>query len=478
MATKKSSCTSITDLNEDCMRRVFFYLRLIDRLKFGLACNRFDEIFATCLRKDVFIMRECIQAFTLDEVKQILERFGPYIRRLSLRQTIDNRNIDFYKLIPHYCHSIETIELQRNLKPTHEELDVYKDILWATKGLRSVQVFQNRKLDRELRDREIVFYHLWGCALCLMISNLTTLETLHYSDSSLLGSDLCKLKNLTELNIAYCSNFNSSNFVEICRAVKLHTLNINNCTKLDNAALDALVETQTELQHLTISNNLLAHNYEVIGRLESLSQLILFDKNSKKLCELMYELSNCHRDDLDTLKISSNCILFDSKFRQHLLSFRNLKVYYPSNVVLPDDDYLVEIGTKFPNLLKLKICVSAVNTCEGFVSMLRLLKNLTELILDYSSDESYKFDLDFLRKIIEVRRSMNSGLLTLHLLQGTVAHDVFRVSMSCLGSNCLNLPFNYLTLVRFLFSFQSREYRSNLDIVNLRRHKPQYIHRI
>ncbi|XP_037905020.1 uncharacterized protein LOC119647840 [Hermetia illucens] len=422
---------TLSDLNDDCLHRILSFLPGLDKLILG-NCLGEGRVLHVVSGNDVFEMKECSRRLTVDETKQILERFGCQIKNISLALPTSFRPSErrrHYELIAAHCRSLEAIRL---FDPACEsELEIFQKILFTNKSLESISVtaedetFQNRLLST--------------------VGHVQSIKYLELSSCYVSGAEISQMTNLVALKIHDCCFFREEDFIKLMNGNNLKFLEMSYCP-LQTAALQAVFDTQHELEYLNISG-IRYSNYASIGQLKKLKELILLFFLEHELISASEGIANL--PNLELLEISN---IFKSPkvakmFLSRIVSLKDLKFLYLPQCQLLNDNDLRAIALKTPNLEELRINIDAEASvsADGLVELIRDLKNLQKC--DVTPDAT-RLDLDLLRRFIEAKKQGNPQPLKIYW-GGDIDEDLLKSPL----------------------------YLDNLDIVEFRRGEFPYRHR-
>ncbi|CAD7088773.1 unnamed protein product [Hermetia illucens] len=421
-----TSEASISVLDDYCLEHIFSFLEILDQYNIGKAYPEFKAIIKRIIGKDLFIFNELCGCTSLPEATEFLTEYGPAIKKILLTLGAVQKTHDFYFLIPTHCHNIEEFQYYFPYPLDDKMMEMTFE---ASKNIKVLYWNQSQLSDDQ----------------SLLISNLKELESLDIEMSGeITGLHLNKLTKLKELNIEGCGGFTSEHFIDLCKATKLKRLNIIDCLSLDQAAFDALLKTQTDLEEIAINRCYQKANVNLLVHLPNLRRVHIswYSHKAGVETDLVNLLAQHHSEALQTLQIYSPENLSETK-RAGILKMINLRRLSLIKDGMLDDEFLKKISRRCSKLEAIDIRYSMNVTVEGIIELVKNLKDLC--YLDLRSCEL--FDDSLYPKLVEVKRNC----------QGSKSLKVF-VSDTGLKEESFRDSADYLALRRFVeLSFDTEE---------------------
>ncbi|XP_037905024.1 uncharacterized protein LOC119647842 [Hermetia illucens] len=412
------ACRCLEDLNADCLFKIFSYLSLPDQFRFSLETDNFNHIIQRILKSNFVDTREFRTNFNLNQSALLLSKFGPSMERLDFTEWINESNASFYKLLPLYCTSVSQVNF---FYPSSKGIEIYLDVLSKNSSrINSVHVGPfNPECDHtDLQRYEVDLFEA--------IVKLENLKTLHLEKlNEVTGENFHLLRNLKELNVEFCANYESEFFTELCESpIRLSKLNINNCTCFTADVLEKLVESQPEIKELTINN--IPEGFEKVVKLKKLEKLTIWESLvGRPIDKLIDNLIKYHEKDLKSLQILCDYPRNIADYRPKILFLKNLKELRLPNYVSYDDTYLLRITQSLPNLQKLYLYIDdkkCLITDNGIFTVFTQLPHLREIGFYYR----YKFNSELLERICSTRKAGKCGQLMVYMKNDKVLQDILQ----------------------------------------------------
>ncbi|XP_037905010.1 uncharacterized protein LOC119647835 [Hermetia illucens] len=385
---------TLTELNDDCLHHILSFLPALDKLILGNYLGE-DRLHQVVSEKDVFYIEYCMRRLTVDETTQILERFGYQIKNISLALptyfTTDERR-PYYELIEAHCRSLQAI---RFFYPDWKsELEIFQKILFANKSLESISV--QRHTEERLEDQ--------------ILPTIGNMQSIKYLDLTgvpdLAGEEISQMTNLVGLNIRDC-RFREEDFIKLMNGNNLKFLDIS-YHPLQAAALQALCDTQHELEYLVISLEGYSNDCAPIGQLKKLKQLILCEVCEPAVISVFQGIAN--HPNIELFETQSLSFQVANIFLSRIVSLNNLKFLYLHEHHGLNHNDLRAIALKTPNLEELKINIPRVSA-DGLVELIRDLKSLQKCDVDHVA---IRLNLDLLHRFIEAKKQGNPQPLKIY----------------------------------------------------------------
>ncbi|CAD7088770.1 unnamed protein product [Hermetia illucens] len=347
-----------------------------------------EDIIKRLVAMELFNFNTIYECTSLPFATETFTEYGPIIKKIFMQFDAVEDMVPFYYLVPKHCQNIEDIHFNFPYYVDHEIMEM------MFKASKNVKVLVCNA--RELYDDH-----------CRLISELKELESLNIEENrDVTGMHLNKLTKLKDLNIQGCSEFESKHFIDICKATKLRKLKIAECLHLDDTAFETLLETQTELEEISVSHCYPNGNVELVPRLPKLRHVYihwLCTRNHKET-DLINLLAKYHPDSIQTLVISRPENLTKLE-RAGILELKYLeKIAFLADKQL-DNAFLSEVSKNCRHLKEIDISESLSVTNEGIIELVKNLKGLRRLDLRRCG----QFDQSLYEKLIEVKKECNDG---------------------------------------------------------------------
>ncbi|XP_017476031.1 PREDICTED: uncharacterized protein LOC108366188 isoform X1 [Rhagoletis zephyria] len=369
---------NVLALNDDCLEMICRLLELRDQVRFARVCQRFQDVFKMFSKHefknfDLYKM----SGMTLWEIRDFFRFAGENIEHVAGNIPFKNREriIEFIRI---FCSNLKRISLDDSkMRPE-----------CLKKLLRNFPLLKDLNLhDCSLNDSSVQTLH-----------HLDKLESLALSENyELTGKFISGLVQLKALNLYGCSNIQTTNLIEICKAMQnLKTLDIRRCERLSIAFFDAMPEHCQQLEVLKMSCP--DFSYEKVASLPRLKQLELLRHSSGFISNtrLFVELVAQKADQLETLKIVAK----NSLTAEHvnlISDLKKLKTLFCANNQAVDDDALRKF-CKLDQLEELTIKSCGDITNEGLLRLLRCCRHLRHINIQFCK----KITLEFISKAITI----------------------------------------------------------------------------
>ncbi|XP_037906567.1 uncharacterized protein LOC119648794 [Hermetia illucens] len=385
-ATTSKRTISFIDLKDDCMIKIFSYLHLSEILKFALFSDVWDPLIEKVIASGQYLdIKFLYETCPKDQVRHILMQFGPRIKELVIQRT----RMEFYEELLQVADYFSSLEYLRFCDMDQPRI-ITQNFTAAVQNLKRLDYLFTRCDDDILSD----------------ISKWQTLEAVNFSCSkTVTGNHVHALKNVVDLNLNSCKGITSKAFVEICNSLKLKALNIFGCDQLDEASFEALVNTQTELESLSISHMYETSNMETIAQITSLKHLRIHqDPEFDNEMQLLTDFAEQQNDSLEFLEIYEDPFTMlgfniTDENRDQIIQLKSVNKLSLCFLTRVPTRMITEIAEGLPNLTSLNLMGVSVIDLSALLDIIRVAKNLVKLNISQTrefSNSDYKPILDTL----------------------------------------------------------------------------------
>ncbi|XP_012524950.1 F-box protein SKIP2 isoform X1 [Monomorium pharaonis] len=328
-----SENVSIHMLNDDCLRHIFLFLPIVDRVRIELVCKRWRD-----LSQDSWHMTKTLDlspstwgflyTHTIHTalLRKILLKCGRFLTQINLNNPI-------------HCLSQSTLTIIGKLCPNLTNIDVTALTVCAS-GIRTLAN----------NCRNITKFNLGPSTYCCdnelkcLFKLNQNLEYLAISKNGILGKSLLCLPEKT-----------------------IHTVILDNCNYLQDNHLSMALRKLENLKHLTINEcvGIAKHTLEVVGQ---------------------------HCKNLRTLELDGDfpsAQTADMSYLIHLVNLQVLKITYNPKV---SDDFLTDLVQHCQQLINIDI-TGCDNVTDAGLAAIATLEKLEKLIVSYMyqiTDEGLK----------------------------------------------------------------------------------------
>ncbi|XP_037908669.1 uncharacterized protein LOC119650185 [Hermetia illucens] len=399
--------SSILQLDDNCLYAIMSYLSLPDKLNLAFSDSRFEDCIKRFLRKDIFRISEIRTNFKETQIEAIFREYGHTIKRLYLDIT-NQKDIIYHQLATVHCSDLE--ELYCNCSRQ-------SNVAGCSQLITNSSTLKRFKLLSWDFDENIQFDEI-----SLELSKLPNLTSLTLDHSNITGKHLLVLTKLKDLSLRSCWDLDPGHFMEICKSNKLRKLDIVGCRKLNTVAFETLVETQIDLEQISVGNNYEASNFEIVALLKNLRKFSVSLSNFEDVVRYLAALSEHKGGSLEYLFADDLYQIrgfyfgyapveerFSEPIKRDILKFRKLKMLHlPCNTFV-DDDFLEKLPKCCPELEILENNCPPMITERGVMQLLGESKYLAHI--DFTGGV---LDFRLYENIYRIIKDRNTVPLKLH----------------------------------------------------------------
>ncbi|XP_055382665.1 uncharacterized protein LOC129612883 [Condylostylus longicornis] len=386
--------TTINDLDEYSLIKIFNYLTFRDQILFASLNRRFRTILFTQFKNDkMYTLDLNYKYWSLSDLYNAFQLIGPITKSFQITKNNENLSrvylcIDF---VLEYCCNLYELRLE---------------------CIQSVNKYINQ-MSQMLKN--IVYLELKFCSLIdidiKLLNNLKNIQHLDISkNQKLTGKYIENFVNLQTLKVAECNQIKEKYFIAIFNNMKsLKHLDTQHCSEINHTAIFALVDSCGEIETLKIYVRYATESLKRISELKKLKELHIEEgwscgnsvDDTRRLRNIVNDLLKMLSNQLTSLKI--HFLQFDhdkglnwARF-ESIYTMKNLKelhfVGYLSCYVI--DWHTLRHFVENSNLKILNITYSnfalgfASNDFNNFILSCINAKKLDEINLKYSGRFSH-----------------------------------------------------------------------------------------
>ncbi|GAB0087101.1 hypothetical protein DMENIID0001_013750 [Sergentomyia squamirostris] len=292
---------SMEILNNDCLLRIFSYLKMRELVALETMSTRFQDLVQYTYRKyKVFDVNE--EGCTTNAIAKVIStKIGPYVRTLRAHDDDFGGASELF-----FTNSMLSIILENC--PKIEHLDFEWIDLNGNDMLPDIDAYVKRNIPCHIKSIKFKgcgeFFDSDDDQWFQMFTQLQELESVDLSYNYFLdGTCLLFLKNLKEINLDECRSIEPEHFIEFCKNNRsLIKLNFVEHRRFDQECINAIGRYLTDLEVLNINSSDFPHD----TNLAPLKKLLMLKSIDAKKLEDVDSISRAMRNNLLTLLINLN----------------------------------------------------------------------------------------------------------------------------------------------------------------------------
>lgn len=399
--------TTVLDLNDDCLLKVFEYSNLLDLTSIADVCNRFKQNARDCFVYSKWTHLLSTEDFhtdgqydqTLLKASKVLRNFGHLIVTFKLTSKFQNDKL--IELLIRYCQNLKELEVSDYCLTLLGDARLFEPLY---KRLRKLTL-QHCTLDLEF------FYLLPARAIKLRELTLVNTRGTSHQTVRFFYDTFRKLRKIELRNISDVGSNDIREMLKNNRQLKEIHIDRSSAYYNFDDILPSLADYAPGIEYLTIdsiSGSMNPKLMKYFGQLSNLRSLILKSVLNSKEAANYAVLATCALSAANipmTLLSMHSFKLGDlaNRFRDAVVKLKQLEVLNLRYSVIPLP-HIIEICKQCSELSSLRISVADIPTQEDIFKIIRLSKNLEVLRIRICAHpgEKIRIGIDFYMHLLKI----------------------------------------------------------------------------